>query len=92
VPRRRCVGCGRTAPTSELVRIALAGERGQPNRKAVLDPGCRMQGRGAYLCRSQAEPEPLADCLARAVRNSGIARTLRAKATLDDKLVESIGR
>ena len=58
----------------------------------MLDPECRMQGRGAYLCREQIEAKPLGDCLARAMRSGGIARTLRAKATLDDKLVESVGR
>ena len=51
-----------------------------------------MEGRGAYLCRQQVEPEPLGECLTRALRSGGIARTLRAKATLDDKLVESVSR
>jgi hypothetical protein len=58
----------------------------------VLDPECRMEGRGAYLCRGEVEPVPVGECLARALRSGGIARTLRAKATLDDKLVESVSR
>jgi len=101
VPRRRCVGCGRTAPKSELLRIAAAdrpaagpGERAA--RIAVADRDARMPGRGAYLCRAA---DPVAgsglvdpECLQRATRRGGIARALRAAVTLDPKLVESVMR
>jgi predicted RNA-binding protein YlxR (DUF448 family) len=95
VPRRRCVGCGRIAPKSELLRIAVAdhartGGRAAASRRAIADRDGTMPGRGAYLCRG-ADPElPAADCLARATRRGGIARALRTAVTLDPKLVESV--
>ena len=48
-----------------------------------------MPGRGAYLCRDGERELPAGDCVARALRRGGIARALRAKVTLDPKLVES---
>ena len=68
VPRRRCVGCGRSAPKPELVRIALGSGGEGRTRRAVLDRDGVMPGRGAYLCRGGARAEPAADCLALAVR------------------------
>ncbi len=65
VPRRRCVGCGRIAPKSELVRIAATGDGESGPRLAVLDRAGTMPGRGAYLCRDPAPTAPLADCLSR---------------------------
>ncbi len=101
MPRRRCVGCGRIAPKSELLRIAAtvqgaAGESERARRHAVLDRDGTMPGRGAYLCRA-ADPDrrsglPDPACLERALRRGGIARTLRAAVTLDPKLVESVNR
>jgi predicted RNA-binding protein YlxR (DUF448 family) len=91
VPRRRCVGCGRIASKSELVRLALAGE-GRP-RHAVIDPAGTLPGRGAYLCRAgTAEPKPKPDCLQLAERRRGIARTLRCSVTLAPEIVESVNQ
>jgi predicted RNA-binding protein YlxR (DUF448 family) len=93
VPRRRCVGCGRIAPKSELMRIALAdGGKGADvgARRAVHDAGATMPGRGAYLCAGGTPAEPRAQCLAQATRRNAIARALRAKVSIDPKLVESI--
>jgi len=58
----------------------------------VLDRDGRLGGRGAYLCREPASERPAAACLAAALRRGGLWRTLRAKVTLDPKLVESVGR
>jgi predicted RNA-binding protein YlxR (DUF448 family) len=95
VPRRRCVGCGRIAPKSELLRIAVAdharaGGRAAASRRAIADRDGTMPGRGAYLCRGVDPELPAADCLARATRRGGITRALRAAVTLDPKLVESV--
>jgi predicted RNA-binding protein YlxR (DUF448 family) len=76
VPRRRCVGCGKVAPKSELLRLAAADD-GQARAQAVADPLARMPGRGAYLCREAGSPRPVPDCLAQATRRGGIARALR---------------
>jgi predicted RNA-binding protein YlxR (DUF448 family) len=74
------------------MRIALApGGEGGP-RRAVHDRDGRMPGRGAYLCRGGAPEEPAAGCLALALRRSAIPRALRAAATVDPKLVESVSR
>jgi predicted RNA-binding protein YlxR (DUF448 family) len=88
-PRRTCVGCGCEAGKSELLRIALAHDANP--RLAVLDRDGRLGGRGAYLCRRE-DDRPRAECLAAAVRRGAFARALRAKVTLDPKLVESMGR
>jgi predicted RNA-binding protein YlxR (DUF448 family) len=81
VPRRRCVGCGRIAPKSELLRI-VASERKSPagaaaKTCAVADPLARMPGRGAYLCRDGAAPSPAQQCVTLAERRGGIPRALR---------------
>jgi uncharacterized protein len=81
------VGCGRTAPKDELLRIALSG------RTAVLDPPARLPGRGAYLCVAEAEGDvPAGACLEQAIKRRAFARALRAPVSLEDKLVESVGR
>ena len=49
-----------------------------------------MPGRGAYLCRAHEPAGPAAECLAAAMRRGGIARALRAPATFDPKIVESV--
>jgi predicted RNA-binding protein YlxR (DUF448 family) len=106
VPRRRCVGCGRIAPKSELVRIAAtdrvaSGEtdrgtagatEGARSRRAVLDRAGTLPGRGAYLCLGATAGEPAVACLALAIRRGGIARALRCSVTIDPKLVESVSR
>ncbi|MHB8533075.1 MAG: YlxR family protein [Solirubrobacteraceae bacterium] len=86
-PHRRCVGCGRIAPKSELLRIALLTREGRP--AATIDPAARMPGRGAYLCRDGAA-RPAPACLQRAIERNAISRTLRCKAPLT--LVESVPR
>ena len=65
---------------------------GHPPRRAVFDRAGTMPGRGAYLCRSTARGEPVADCLSLALRRGGIARALRCAVTIDSELVESVGR
>ncbi len=102
-PRRRCVGCGRIAPKSELLRIVAAesapGADGVPESAAqtcaVADPRAVLPGRGAYLCRG-GDGETVAEkCLALATRRGGIPRALRRAipgglVLNDSKLVESV--
>jgi predicted RNA-binding protein YlxR (DUF448 family) len=84
------VGCGRIADKPALLRIALApaGERGQA-RTAVADERAVLPGRGAYVCREPSSGAPQPSCLAQASRRGVLARALRARVTLDPKLVES---
>jgi predicted RNA-binding protein YlxR (DUF448 family) len=69
------------------VRLAVARDGGGRSQRAVIDTGGTLPGRGAYLCRAGAIPNP--DCLRLAERRRGIARTLRCAVTIDPKLVES---
>jgi predicted RNA-binding protein YlxR (DUF448 family) len=97
VPRRRCVGCGRIAPKSELLRIAAVEAPDAAPTRAVLDVAKRMPGRGAYLCHGATATQPAESCLEQATRRGGIARALRRSipgglALNDAKLVESVSR
>ena len=85
MPRRRCVGCGRVAPKSELLRFAVVHDAGAPRSRAraVLDAAGRLPGRGAYLCRGSELAAPDPACLESALRRGGLVRTLRRAVTLD---------
>jgi predicted RNA-binding protein YlxR (DUF448 family) len=92
VPRRRCVGCARIAPKSELVRIAAVPHGGaRRSQRAVIDTDGQLPGRGAYLCRGAGASAPNPDCLQHALRRGGIARTLRraVKFELADPPIET---
>jgi uncharacterized protein len=70
-PIRTCVGCGRKAPQSELLRfIATDG---------TLRPGRHRPGRGAYTCRRLA-------CFERAASRRAFARVLRRSVSIDPAL------
>jgi predicted RNA-binding protein YlxR (DUF448 family) len=90
MPRRRCVGCGRIAPKSELMRLVAVREGAGRGALATYDERGTMPGRGAYLCRGAGPGAPSADCLALATRRGGFARALRCAVTIDSKLVESV--
>ena len=47
VPERRCVGCGKSFPKRDLIRVVRT-----PEGEVKLDLTGRMNGRGAYICRS----------------------------------------
>jgi uncharacterized protein len=59
---RTCVGCGRKAPQSELLRFVV--------RDGRLARGAAEPGRGAYTC-------PRLACFERAVARRAFARVLR---------------
>ena len=64
-PRRTCVGCRAVRPQVELIRVVR-------RRDATLAVGRRLPGRGAWLCRDSPQ------CLDRAAREGGFARSFRA--------------
>ena len=76
MPRRKCVGCGRVAAKSDLLRLAAALDEGGA-RVVVVDRRGTLPGRGAYICRVPASQQPSARCLALARRRRSIARALR---------------
>jgi predicted RNA-binding protein YlxR (DUF448 family) len=91
-PQRRCIGCGRSAAKSELVRIGLSGESDSARKRAVVDRRAILPGRGAYLCRdadADASVPVARECLRLATRRGAFSRALRSVVTLDRELVES---
>ena len=63
---RRCCGCGAMKDRQEMIRVIRDGE-GQ----ILIDDTHRLNGRGAYLCRSLS-------CLETALRRRGLERTLKS--------------
>jgi predicted RNA-binding protein YlxR (DUF448 family) len=70
-PIRSCVGCGRKAPQSELLRFVA--EEGR------LVPGAGKPGRGAYTCRRLS-------CFERAAARRAFNRTLRRTVRVEPEL------
>jgi predicted RNA-binding protein YlxR (DUF448 family) len=70
-PIRSCVGCGRKAPQSELLRFVA--EEGR------LVPGAGKPGRGVYTCRRLP-------CFERAVARRAFNRTLRRTVLVEPEL------
>ena len=64
VPLRKCTGCQQMKPKQELLRIVRTDE----NTVAVDITG-RLNGRGAYLCRSIS-------CFEKAVKTRALQRSL----------------
>lgn len=63
---RQCVGCREMKPKSELVRVVRT-----PEGEIRADLSGKLNGRGAYLCRSSA-------CFEKAVKRKALERALGA--------------
>ncbi len=70
---------------------AREGAHADAQAIATADPGAVLPGRGAYLCRDRDRAGAAPECVAQAIRRNALSRALRAKVTLDPKLVESVG-
>ncbi len=70
-PVRTCVGCGRKAPQSELIRFVA--------RDGVLIESDKASGRGTYTCRRLA-------CFERAASRRAFNRTLKQTVRVDPAL------
>jgi hypothetical protein len=70
------VACGRQAPKSALLRLAVRDGR------VVADPGAMLPGRGAYVCD--------ATCARAAVDRHAFGRAFRRAVSVGDDLVESV--
>jgi len=64
IPMRKCVGCNEKKSKKELIRVLRT-----PEGQITIDATGRKNGRGAYIC-------PNSECLKKAIRNKGIARSL----------------
>jgi predicted RNA-binding protein YlxR (DUF448 family) len=91
VPRRRCVGCGRVAPKSELMRL-VAVRDGRGAAVAVHDERGTMPGRGAYLCLEQSAAQAARECFEKAQRRSAIGRALRCPVAVPAEGLESVSQ
>ena len=65
IPVRQCVGCREMVPKKELLRVIRT-----PEEEVVLDSTGKMNGRGAYLCKST-------ECFAKARKTKGLERSLK---------------
>ncbi len=64
IPERQCLGCNEHRPKMELMRVVRT-----PEGEVCLDFHGKMNGRGAYICRSL-------ECLKKARKSRRIERNL----------------
>lgn len=76
VPLRKCTGCGEMKPKKELVRVVKT-----PEDEISLDPTGKMNGRGAYLCKS-------VQCLRKAQKSKRIEKALSC--TVPDEIYNKL--
>ena len=69
VPMRMCVACREMKPKKELIRVVRT-----PEGEIVADETGRKNGRGAYLCRSEA-------CLNKALKIRALDRAFEQPLT-----------
>lgn len=67
IPLRKCIGCQEMKEKKQLIRILKT-----PEDQMVIDVTGKMNGRGAYLCKSRT-------CFDLAVKNKGIERSFKSK-------------
>ena len=81
IPMRKCTGCGESKPKKELVRVLKTADD-----SVVIDLTGKMNGRGAYICRSE-------ECLKKAVKTKAIERSLSIAVSSDvyDQLRKELG-
>jgi uncharacterized protein len=75
---RRCVGCRRSLPKGELLRL-VRGADGEVRP----DPEGRAQGRGAYVCD---RPQ----CVQRLAEGPPLARAFRAPVTVQQETIDLV--
>ena len=71
IPMRRCVGCMTSFPKKDIVRLVSA------DGKMIIDTKGKMNGRGAYLCRSL-------DCFDMAVKKKRFSYALGGQMTPEE--------
>jgi len=78
IPQRTCVGCRSTGGKRDFVRVVKT-----PDGSVQIDPGGKVNGRGAYVCgKPSCWQDALAkDKLARALRTA-ISPDVRAELRL----------
>ena len=76
IPMRMCIGCREMKPKRELIRIVKT-----PEGEIKLDLTGKLNGRGAYVCRS-------VDCLNKIRKSNGLSHTfgMKVEAEICDRL------
>ncbi|MBR1710553.1 MAG: YlxR family protein, partial [Clostridia bacterium] len=76
IPMRMCVGCREMKEKKSLLRVVKHAEKG-----IVFDPGGKVPGRGAYICRSE-------ECLEKARKQKQLERSLET--SISDEVYERL--
>ena len=72
-PQRKCIGCRNSFEKSQLIRIA-----GNKDKKIIIDPKGKEEGRGAYICKDES-------CLKKAFKKNQLEYALKIKIKEDEK-------
>ena len=67
IPMRMCTGCREMKPKRELVRVVK-----QPDGQINIDATGKLNGRGAYICKSK-------ECLEKAKKINSLSRAYETK-------------
>ena len=81
IPLRKCTGCGEMKPKKEMVRVIKTAEE-----EIFMDLTGKMNGRGAYVCRSE-------ECLKKAIKTKAIERSLGISVSSEvyEQLMKELG-
>ena len=81
IPLRKCTGCGEMKSKKEMVRVIKTAEE-----QIFLDLTGKMNGRGAYVCRSE-------ECLKKAIKTKAIERSLGISVSSEvyEQLMKELG-
>lgn len=80
IPMRKCIGCGKSKPKKELIRVVK-----DKDGNIFLDKTGRQNGRGAYICFNK-------ECLEKAIKTKALNRAFQMEVTKEtyDNLLDSI--
>ena len=81
IPLRKCTGCGEMKSKKEMVRVIKTAEE-----QIFMDLTGKMNGRGAYVCRSE-------ECLKKAIKTKAIERSLGISVSSEvyEQLMKELG-
>lgn len=77
IPQRTCTGCREAKDKKDLIRVVRDKEG-----NVSVDATGKKNGRGAYICAN-------AQCLEKAIKNKGLARTLKIS-TISQEIIEQL--
>lgn len=71
IPMRMCTACREMKPKKELARIVKT-----PENEIKLDLTGKLNGRGAYICKSE-------ECLEKAIKTGAVSRAFSCEISSD---------